>query len=128
MIEGLYAENPRRAVSAFMNGAAGPTWRDDINALIPGASEQGSGDGKTLVELDLPFTFEYAFGEDLAGKISQPVLFITGTRAGRRIEVVRMLAPNLEEVTIPGVNHSLQMVAPGLIAEVVAPFLAQHPM
>lgn len=128
-IQTLYAEAPRRAVSAFMNGADGPNWRENMNRLIPGASEQGSSDARALVELDLPWVFEYPFKQELAGRISQPVLFITGGNSRPQgIAAVRMLAADVQEVTIPEVNHSLQMVAPTQVAEVVAPFLASHPI
>ena len=48
------------------------------------------------------------------------------------IEVLRQhfqeLVPHAEKVVVPGVNHSMQMQDPKLVAAPIAEFLSRHPL
>jgi pimeloyl-ACP methyl ester carboxylesterase len=118
-----------KAVHMFMKVAGGANWRADIEAHIPDAAAHAERDAAGLFDGDLSRVHETTYGPDDTGRIRQPVLYLSGSESiPQGAEVIRMLAPDLREVIVPGVNHSLHMVAPAPIAETIADFLKQHPI
>jgi pimeloyl-ACP methyl ester carboxylesterase len=118
-----------KAIHLFMKTAGGQNWRAEIEGNIPNAGAHAERDAAGLFEGDLPAVLETTYGPDDTGRIAQPVLYITGAQSRPQGKAAtRLLAPHLEEAVIPGVNHSLQMVAPLAVAEKITEFIAQHPI
>ena len=118
-----------KAVHLFMKVAGGDNWRADIEAHIPDAAAHAERDAAGLFEGDLARAHETTYGPDDAGRIVQPVLYLCGSKSiPQGAAVIRVLAPDLHEAVVPDVNHSLHMVAPAPIAELIVDFINRHPM
>ena len=118
-----------KAIHMFMKVAGGDNWTTDIEAHIPNAAASAERDAAGLFDGDLSRVHEATYGPDDAGRIFQPVLYLSGSRSiPQGVEVIRILAPDLHEDVVPGVNHSLHMVAPAPIADLIVDFIRQHPM
>jgi pimeloyl-ACP methyl ester carboxylesterase len=120
---------PGKAIHIFMKVAGGDQWRADIEAHIPDAAAHAERDAAGLFEGDVARSHESVYGPEDAGRIVQPVLYLSGSRSGTQGRAaIRILAPQLREAVVPDVNHSLQMVAPMPIAEMIADFINDHPL
>ncbi|HEX9683652.1 MAG TPA: alpha/beta fold hydrolase [Acidimicrobiales bacterium] len=120
---------PGKAVHLFMKGAGGAAWRTEIEERIRGAGQMAELDAAGVFEGDLPSLLEHLYGPGDRGRLNQPVLYITGSQSlPQGMAVTHLLARAVETAVIQGVNHSLQMVAPGPIADAVTRFLDRHPI
>ena len=119
------------AVSLFMSAVAGAEWRSLVATHVPGGPEQAERDGATFFEVEMPALEKWVFDVDRADRISQPVLYMIGSESGEVFEdgkqLVRSWLPQTREARVPGVNHSLQMQNPGLVAKGIAEFLLSPP-
>jgi pimeloyl-ACP methyl ester carboxylesterase len=118
-----------KAIHLFMKVAGGVDWRAAIEARIPDAAAHAERDAAGLFEGDLARSQESTYGPEDAGRIAQPVLYLSGSKSGPQgVAVIRILAPDLREAVVLDVNHSLHMVAPAPIAELIAGFINEHPI
>lgn len=99
---------------------------------VPGGPDQAVQDTATFFELEFPAVGRWEFDEEKAKKIEQPILYIQGSESLPFIQEGRDLVhtwfPQAENNKIQGVNHSMQMINPQAVAEVIADFLKRHPM
>lgn len=118
------------AVDGIFSWVFGPDWRAEVSRTVPGGPEQADKDAATVFESDLLPRQEWHFGTEEAAKITQPVLFLTGTESLPVFDEVRELLhrylPQTEDDVMPGVNHLLHLRDPADAAARLASFLNRH--
>ena len=123
------------AFAMFVSVASGLDW-EECRALleerIPGVVMQSIKDADTFFGVELPALTEWTFGPELAAAIHQPVLSVLGAETQplwvEIAEFLRSSLPHVEERTIDGVGHLLQIQRPEPVAEAMAAFLTRNPM
>jgi pimeloyl-ACP methyl ester carboxylesterase len=121
------------AFAMFVAAASGLDW-EDCRALleerIPGVVSQSIKDADTFFGVELPALTEWTFGPEQAAAIRRPVLSVTGAETQplwvEIAEFLRSSLPHVEECTIDGVGHLLQIQRPEPVARELASFLARH--
>jgi len=120
-----------KGVDLFLSLVGGPNWRTEIATSVPGGPEQAEKDAETYFQVESPALDEWTFDSAGASRISQPVLYAAGSETLPLVEALKQhfqsLIPHTEQVVIPGVNHSMQMQDPKVVADTAAGFLARHP-
>ena len=132
-LEAYRSGDSRRAVDLWMDMVgSGSDWRSTVAVTVPGGAEQAEKDFSTFFEVDFPAFREWSFDRERASRIRQPVLYVSGSESGPRIEAgkqhFRSLIPHTEEAVVPGVDHFMQMQDPKLVAAPIADFLSRHPL
>jgi pimeloyl-ACP methyl ester carboxylesterase len=133
---GMYQSgNKAGAVDAFIQLFVGPNFRDVLDASVPGGHEQAVADADTFFTQELQALPAWRFGNEDAGRITQPVLAVLGgdspelnPAAQEAFDWLRESLPNVEGFVLPGVTHALQTAKPREMAEALAAFFARHPM
>jgi pimeloyl-ACP methyl ester carboxylesterase len=123
------------AVAMFVSAAGGLGW-DECRALleerIPGVVAQSIEDADTFFGVELPALAEWTFGPGQAAAIRRPVLSVLGADTQplwvEIAEFLRSSLPHVEECTIDGAGHLLQIQRPEAVAQAVAHFLTRHPI
>jgi pimeloyl-ACP methyl ester carboxylesterase len=123
------------AFAMFVSAASGLD-RKECRALleerIPGAVTQSIKDADTFFGVELPALTEWTFEPEQAATIRRPVLSVTGAETQplwvEIAEFLRASLPDVEECTIDGVGHLLQIQRPEPVAEAIADFLERHPI
>ncbi|HYZ38510.1 MAG TPA: alpha/beta hydrolase [Pseudonocardiaceae bacterium] len=120
------------AVDGIFDTLLGPDWRAEVSRTVPGGPEQADQDAATLFESDLFPGQEWHFGAEEAAKITQPVLFLTGTESLPMLvevgELLHAYLPQTEDEVMPGANHLLHLRYPADAAARLANFLSHHPI
>jgi pimeloyl-ACP methyl ester carboxylesterase len=139
---------PDEATDGFLRTVLGPDWQALVRKnLSSGAIAQVFADGDDLFAGDLASFETWAYGAEQAARITCPVLLVLGAESDRTVRdaftsfgiehhgagcfeemvaVARSWLPRAELVTLPGVNHALQMQDAAAVAAAVEPFLARH--
>ena len=131
-----YAEGRHEtALAMFMSAVSGLEWnacRAVVEGRVPGAISAAIKDADTFFGVELPALGAWTFGAAEARGISQPVLSVRGTETEPLwVEIATMLRswmPQVEECTIEGAGHLLQMQRPEAVAQGLADFFARHRM
>jgi pimeloyl-ACP methyl ester carboxylesterase len=131
LIEMHCAGEGSKSVHLWMRrGRSGSEWRTDLDARIPGASDQAVRDAAGTFDPDrgdLVAIRAWDFDAVGAGALDRPVLYIVSAENEANVEPVtsRFLSrvPEAELVVIADADHGLQMVNPGAVAEAMAAFL-----
>jgi pimeloyl-ACP methyl ester carboxylesterase len=112
-----------------------PAYRDELEEVLPGASEQAVRDAATCFEHDFTGGLSFRFGPKEARRIAEPALVVLGEGSvalhPRFTETQRLLLawlPRAESFVLPGATHFLQLENPSGIAEALAAFFARHPL
>ena len=123
------------AVALFMSGVSGLDWatcRALLDERVPGTVIQTIKDADTFFGIEIPAVGEWAFGAEQAADIYCPVLSVLGANTEPLwvdvAEFLRSSIPRVEECTIEGVGHLLQIQRPEPVARAMAEFLARNPM
>ena len=120
------------AADAFLTAVFGPDYRQLLDRLFPGSWPQAVRDAETFFGVEAPELQHWQFGEAEAQRITAPVLYVIGSESDPAFfemeGLLREWFPHLETARVPGVNHLLEMQQPHLVAEMLAGFLAQHPL
>jgi pimeloyl-ACP methyl ester carboxylesterase len=115
------------AITVFFEEVCGPNaWEvlpeETFDRLVNNAD--------TVFHSDDPALVQWEFGEDDARAISQPVLNVTGADTRPYFkeihETVKQWFPQSEDVVIPDSQHSISIIQPERVAEVMVDFLARH--
>ena len=124
-----------RAVAEFLSLVSGldrETCRGVMDEHVPGGVAKAITDADTFFGIELPALGAWEFGRGKAAAIVQPVLSVLGTETERLwVDVDELLHswfPQLQELTVTGVGHLLQMQHPQPVARGVAAFFGRHPM
>ncbi|MDQ2654218.1 MAG: alpha/beta hydrolase, partial [Chloroflexota bacterium] len=77
----------------------------------------------------------WPFGPGEAARITQPVLLVEGAQSAavtpiysEAVAMLRGWLPQADFATLPGATHAMQMMNPTGMAEILATFLARHPL
>jgi pimeloyl-ACP methyl ester carboxylesterase len=132
---GLIAEAERdgaaHALETFGVLLAGPSWRRELQAHLPGAVEQAEADAATFFSRDLPALLGWRFDASDATRVRCPVLHVGATGSGPWFAAVRsqVLAwfPDAHDVLVEGADHLLAVTHADEVAAAVAAFLRRHP-
>jgi len=121
------------AVREFLNVVLGENYDVAIGANLPdGWFERAVADIDTLFQVELPALNQWQFTEDLARRISQPVLSVVGANSDPFFveghALLQAWLPQAEAFVLSGATHGLQYMNPTGMAEALAAFLARHPM
>jgi pimeloyl-ACP methyl ester carboxylesterase len=121
------------ALAVFMSAVSGLEWdacRTVLESRIPGSVAAALRDVDTFFGIELPALGTWAFGAADAAAISQPVLSVRGTETEPLwVEIAMLLRswlPQVEECTIEGAGHLLQLQRPEAVAEGLADFFDHH--
>ena len=123
------------AFAMFVSAASGLDW-DTCRALleerIPGVVAQSIKDADTFFGIELPAMTEWTFGAEQAAAIHRPVLSVLGAETQplwvEIAEFLRSSLPYIEDCTIEGAGHLLQIQRPEPVARAMAEFLARNPL
>jgi pimeloyl-ACP methyl ester carboxylesterase len=123
------------AVAMFISAVSGIDWpscRALLDEHIPGAVEAAIGDADTFFGVELPAVAEWSFGPREAAAIEAPVLSIVGAETHplwvEAAAFLRAQVSRIEEVTVGGVGHLLQIQRPEPVASAIAEFAGRHPI
>jgi pimeloyl-ACP methyl ester carboxylesterase len=120
------------ALDLFLTEVFGPGWRAAVEAAVPGAVSQAEADVDTFFGVDLPSLQAWALGNELAGKLTQPILSVVGTESPPfRFEGRQLLHEwfgQVEDLDLQNANHLLQMQNPGGMAIGLNAFFRRHPI
>jgi pimeloyl-ACP methyl ester carboxylesterase len=127
--------NHSGAFRLFVTAASGLDWatcRAVLEERIPGVIAQSVEDADTFFGIELASLPDWQFGEAQAAAIHQPVLSVLGSETQPMwveiAEFLRASLPHVEESTIAGAGHLLQIQRPGPVALEIARFLGRHPI
>ena len=123
------------ALAIFMSVVGGLEWetgRAVLEATVPGAVEQAIGDADTFFGVELPALTEWTFGAEQAARLDLPVLSVVGSETQpvwvEAAEFLRSALPQVDECTIDGAGHLLQIQRPEPVARGMAEFLDRYPI
>lgn len=123
------------AMAGLISLASGLEWetaRAVIDEYVSGSVAQAIKDADTFCGVDLPALSAWEFGSEDAAAVSQPVLSVLGAESERLFvegaALLRSWLPRVEELTVEGVGHLLQIQRPEPVAQGIAEFLGRHPI
>ena len=115
------------AFAMFVAAASGLDWetcRALLDERIPGVVAQSIKDADTFFGIELPALTEWEFGAEQAADIQRPVLSVLGAETQplwvEIADFLRASLPYVEESTIDGVGHLLQIQDPEPVARAIA--------
>jgi pimeloyl-ACP methyl ester carboxylesterase len=107
------------AFAMFAAAASGLDWgecRALLEQRIPGVVAQSVRDADTFFGVELPAVAEWTFGPERAAALRRPVLSVVGAETRplwvEIAEFLRAAVPHVEELTIDGAGHLLQIQRP----------------
>ena len=123
------------AFAKFVSVASGLDWttcRALLEERVPGVVTQSIKDADTFFGIELASLADWAFGAEQAAAIHRPVLSVIGAETEplwvEIAEFLRSSLPQVEECTIDGVGHLLQIQEPEPVARGIAEFLGRNSM
>ena len=123
------------ALAIFMSAVTGLEWergRAVLEATVPGAVEQAIRDADTFFGVELPALSDWTFGAEQAARLDRPVLSVVGSETQpvwvEVAEFLRSALPQVDECTIDGAGHLLQIQRPEPVARGMAEFLDRYPI
>lgn len=119
------------AMDAWLNGAFGSGYREELERAVPGAVAQAERDAATVFESEAPALQHWSVGPAEIGHIHQPVMSVVHeeTRwAGFAETHAALLAllPQAESLVVPNASHLLPLMNPRAVAEGLASFVARQ--
>jgi pimeloyl-ACP methyl ester carboxylesterase len=121
------------AFAMFVTAASGLDWetcRALLEERIPGVVAQSIKDADTFFGAELPAVAKWEFGPEQAAAIRRPVLSVIGAETQPLwVEIAAFLRsslPYVEERTIDGVGHLLQIQRSEPVARGIAEFLERN--
>jgi pimeloyl-ACP methyl ester carboxylesterase len=131
--EAYAAGKHETALVIFMNAVSGLEWdacRTLLDTRIPGAVAAAIKDADTFFGIELPALSAWTFGAAEAKGLSQPVLSVLGNQTEPLwVEIasaLRSWLPQVEECTVEGAGHLLQIQRPHAVAQGLAGFFDRH--
>ena len=129
LIEMHQAGRSAEAVEGWMR-AGNADWKALIEPRIPGVAARAIDDAAGTFDFDLRAMRVWDFEAVGASAISQPVLYVTGTRSGHRPGIATMFQDAVQHARseeLPDADHIALMTDPSTVAAVVAAFLRSQP-
>jgi pimeloyl-ACP methyl ester carboxylesterase len=120
------------AVDTFFRGVFGEGYGPALEQGLPGAFDQAVAEADAFFGQELPALQQWAFTEDDARRITQPVLLVLGEKSTptfpERRDLLLAWLPDAEPVDLPDTRHLLHVERPADVAEALARFFAFHPL
>ena len=133
--EAYAAGQHETALAVFMSAVSGLEWdacRTLLDSRVPGAVTAAIRDADTFFGIELPALSAWTFGAAEARGISRPVLSVLGTETEPLwVEIAILLRswlPRVEDCTIEGAGHLLQIQRPEAVAQGLVDFFERHHM
>ena len=133
--EAYAAGHHEKAVAVFMSAVSGLEWnacRTLLESRVPGSVSAAVRDADTFFGTELPALGAWTFGAAEARSISQPVLSVLGSDTEplwvEIATVLRSWLPRVEDCTIKGAGHLLQIQRPEAVAQGLGDFFGRHRM
>lgn len=133
--EAYAAGHHEKALAVFMSAVSGLEWnacRTLLESRVPGSVSAAVRDADTFFGTELPALGAWTFGAAEARSISQPVLSVLGSDTEplwvEIATVLRSWLPRVEDCTIKGAGHLLQIQRPEAVAQGLADFFGRHRM
>lgn len=123
-----------RAVDDFLDIVLGPGEYKDVAArnFPEGWHDRAVADVDALYQVEFPALAEWQFTEEIAKRITQPVLSVVGANSDPFFKecdaLIRQWIPQSETLVLPDASHGLQFMNPRGMAEGLVAFLEKHPM
>jgi pimeloyl-ACP methyl ester carboxylesterase len=134
-MEAYHSGEKETAMAGFISLASGLDWetaRAVIDDYVPGSVAQAITDADTFCGVDLPALSAWEFGSEDTAAVSQPVLSVLGAESERLFvdgaALLRSWLPQVEDLTVEGVGHLLQIQRPEPVARGIAEFFDRHPI
>jgi pimeloyl-ACP methyl ester carboxylesterase len=134
-VEAYNSGQKETAMAGFISLASGLDWetaRAVIEDYVPGSVAQAIKDADTFCGVDLPALSAWEFGPEDAVAVSQPVLSVLGAESEQLFvdgaALLRSWLPEVEDLTVEGVGHLLQIQRPEPVARGIAEFFDRHPI
>jgi 3-oxoadipate enol-lactonase len=131
-VERYRAGDTPGAVDTFFRGVFGEGYRPVLDAGLPDGFDRAVAEADTFFGQELPALQQWAFTEDDARRISQPVLLLLGENTTptfpERRELLLSWLPNAEPLEVANVRHLLHVEQAAAVAEALAAFFARHPL
>jgi pimeloyl-ACP methyl ester carboxylesterase len=123
------------AVSMFFSAVTGVD-RASCEAMLeknlPNVMAAAVDDADTLFGAELPAALAWSFGTAEAAAVDVPVLSVVGADTDQlwfdSAALLRLCLRDVEDCTVDGVGHFLQLQDPEPVARAIADFLARHPV
>jgi len=123
------------AVSMFFSAVSGID-RDRCDAVleanVPNVIAAGVDDADTIFGAELPSVLAWSLGTAEVGAVDVPVLSVVGSDTDQLwfdiAALLRLCLRDIEECTVEGVGHFLQLQDPEPVARAIGEFLARHPI
>ena len=121
------------AFAAFMDAVCGPEHREVLAATLgAGAVRYAERESRTFFGNELPGAHGWRFDQQVAARITQPVLLVEGGASPppvhRLIARLARLLPNPEIATIDDEDHLLPLRSPDPLAQLIVDFNRRHPL
>jgi pimeloyl-ACP methyl ester carboxylesterase len=133
-IDAYAAGDHESAVMNFLTVVSGldrDACRAVIEAHVPNAVAEATADADTFFGGELPALLEWELDREQTSALIQPVLSLLGSDTGPvwvdGAALLRSAIPQIEELTVDGVGHLLQMQRAAPVVRGVADFLGRHP-
>jgi pimeloyl-ACP methyl ester carboxylesterase len=134
-MEAYSAGEKETAMAGLISLASGLEWetsRAVIDDYVPGSVAQAIKDADTFCGVDLPALSAWEFGSEDAAAVSKPVLSVLGADSGRLFvdgaALLRAWLPQVEDLTVEGAGHLLQIQRSEPVARGIAEFFGRHPI
>jgi pimeloyl-ACP methyl ester carboxylesterase len=126
------AGDPAGAVDTFFRGVFGEGYGPALEKGLPGAFELAVAEADAFFGQELPALQQWAFTQDDAQRIAQPVLLVLGERSTptfpERRDLLLSWLPDAEPLDLPDTRHLLHVERPAAVADALARFFARHPL
>jgi pimeloyl-ACP methyl ester carboxylesterase len=131
-VERFRAGDTAAAVDTFFRGVFGEGYGPALEQGLPGAFDRAVAEADAFFTQELPALQQWAFTEDEARRITQPVLLVLGENSTptfpERRDLLLAWLPDAEPLDLPDTRHLLHVERPALVADALARFFARHPL
>jgi pimeloyl-ACP methyl ester carboxylesterase len=131
-IERYRAGDNAGAVDTFFRGVFGADYAGALEQGLPGAFEEAVAHADVFFGQELPAVQQWAFTEQEASRVMQPVLSVVGEHSAQtfpeRRELLLAWLPDVETFDLAGATHLLHVQNPAGMAKGLTSFFARHPL
>jgi pimeloyl-ACP methyl ester carboxylesterase len=131
-VQSYRAGDTAAAVDTFFRGVFGEGYGPALEQGLPGAFDRAVAEADAFFTQELPALQQWAFTEDEARRITQPVLLVLGENSTptfpERRDLLLAWLPDAEPLDLPDTRHLLHVERPALVADGLARFFARHPL